>query len=323
MRLRLNRPGGAAVIIAALCQVFACTSKDGLGGGLPKSLMLSEVEISLNVGETFRLEAIVSPEDASDKTIRWSSTNPARVSVDDNGLVKGLSQGTAYVLAETVNALKASCLVTVGSSSASYRVSIFSGDSEAPETVYGYPGMQMQLSARTDDGEEHSFTWSSSDGSISVSNAGLVGFGLGAQAGAEGYAWYGQASVRAVTGDGVGAAVTAVTSISSQLRFGSYTSRIGQALTLTKGRSATVKLYWFDGENLAVLPQEAYELRSGDTSILTVSGSTLSSTGTIGSTAVNLEIAGQDLQLCTVNVQEESTGGASDVESFTEVTPEW
>ena len=54
------------------------------------------------------------PSSKSSPTKRMSSrAYKDRVTVDKNGVVTAVSQGTAYIVAQTCNDLKASCLVTV------------------------------------------------------------------------------------------------------------------------------------------------------------------------------------------------------------------
>ena len=103
----------AAVIGAALCLTPSCSSDEGAQEILPRSISLSEDEIVLEVGQTHLLTAAITPSTVSDKTVKWSSSNTAKVTVDENGTVTAVSKGTAYVVAETCNAIKSSCLVKV------------------------------------------------------------------------------------------------------------------------------------------------------------------------------------------------------------------
>jgi len=72
---------------------------------------LNKTDLTLNPGETFLLEATVSPSDATDKTVTWTSSDPSIVSVE-NGLVKAVSPGYATVTA-TAGGKSARCEVTV------------------------------------------------------------------------------------------------------------------------------------------------------------------------------------------------------------------
>ena len=58
-------------------------------------------ELTLNVGDAMKLNALITPEDALDKTLIWESSNPDIVSVDANGNIKALKEGTATIKVTT------------------------------------------------------------------------------------------------------------------------------------------------------------------------------------------------------------------------------
>ena len=65
-------------------------------------------------GEMVKLIATVLPEDASDKSVRWTSSNPDVCRVTDNGTVIAVGNGTATVIATTVDGdIPATCVVNV------------------------------------------------------------------------------------------------------------------------------------------------------------------------------------------------------------------
>ena len=102
----------AACAVILLC-ALSCASDEDVQEVLPRSISISPAELSVQVGDTSRVEVSLSPTTTTNKDIIWSSTDTTRVVVDGDGNVVALSQGTAYVVAKTVNALVASCLVTV------------------------------------------------------------------------------------------------------------------------------------------------------------------------------------------------------------------
>lgn len=55
----------------------------------------------LQAGSTHQLVANVAPANATDKTVTWSSSNSEVASVDENGLVSALSQGSVKITATT------------------------------------------------------------------------------------------------------------------------------------------------------------------------------------------------------------------------------
>ncbi|MDE5745149.1 MAG: leucine-rich repeat protein [Paramuribaculum sp.] len=64
-------------------------------------------------GESFSIIPTISPDNADDKTVTWSSSAPSVAGVDETGNVKAISKGTAVITATTSNGLTASCTVTV------------------------------------------------------------------------------------------------------------------------------------------------------------------------------------------------------------------
>ena len=78
-----------------------------------QSIMLSSTVLSLDVGAESIISAVILPTDATDKTIVWTSSDPA-VAVVSGGVIRGISAGTAEIKASTVDGLvSASCIVTV------------------------------------------------------------------------------------------------------------------------------------------------------------------------------------------------------------------
>ena len=75
---------------------------------------LDESGITLDVGGNQTLTATVTPEDATNKKVRWSSDNEAVATVSEDGVVTAVAGGTAVITATTHDGLfTASCTVTV------------------------------------------------------------------------------------------------------------------------------------------------------------------------------------------------------------------
>lgn len=66
------------------------------------SISLNPTNLTLLVGETALLEATILPEDATDKTVIWSSSNPDVITVNE-GRITAVSVGTAIIWARSGN----------------------------------------------------------------------------------------------------------------------------------------------------------------------------------------------------------------------------
>lgn len=64
-------------------------------------IKLSTNYINIKMGETSRISASVTPENASNKKVIWTSDNEKIATVDQNGLVKGISEGNANIIGTT------------------------------------------------------------------------------------------------------------------------------------------------------------------------------------------------------------------------------
>ena len=66
-----------------------------------KGIKFDISEWELSVGEAKQLIATVLPEDATNKDVTWTSSNPNIATVDENGNIKALSNGRAIIEAKT------------------------------------------------------------------------------------------------------------------------------------------------------------------------------------------------------------------------------
>ena len=87
---------------------------------LATSLTLNETVAEVTAGETLQLTVTVLPEDATDKSVAWGSSNEAVATVDATGLVTAVAAGTATITATTNDGsnLAASCEITVEATAA-------------------------------------------------------------------------------------------------------------------------------------------------------------------------------------------------------------
>ena len=77
-------------------------------------ISIDNVELNIEEGGTVQLVATVEPENATDKTVIWASSNETAATVDGNGIVAAVTEGVATITA-TANdgGFTASCVITV------------------------------------------------------------------------------------------------------------------------------------------------------------------------------------------------------------------
>ena len=64
-------------------------------------------------GKSVKLKATVTPSNATNKNVTWSSSNTKVATIDKNGNVKGLKKGQTKITAKTSNGKTATCTVKV------------------------------------------------------------------------------------------------------------------------------------------------------------------------------------------------------------------
>ena len=76
------------------------------------TVSLDKISLTLEVGESYTLVVTVSPNNATDKSITWSSTNSSVATVS-GGKVTAKSEGATTITATAHNGKSVSCIVTV------------------------------------------------------------------------------------------------------------------------------------------------------------------------------------------------------------------
>lgn len=78
------------------------------------SISLDYTTLRIEPNESKTIETTILPEDATNKNVTWYSDNIEIATVDNNGLVSGIKEGTTTVVATTVDGAKyAECIVNV------------------------------------------------------------------------------------------------------------------------------------------------------------------------------------------------------------------
>ncbi|RKD94052.1 Ig-like domain-containing protein [Marinifilum flexuosum] len=106
-------------IISALCLLCAFTfvaCDDDNEDAIVKvsSIEFEESALELEVGATKQLKVNVLPEDAFDKSVKWSSSNEEVATIDESGLLTAVEAGNATITATAVDSeISKTCEITV------------------------------------------------------------------------------------------------------------------------------------------------------------------------------------------------------------------
>lgn len=187
-----------------------------------KKIELSEVEATINTGNTMTLSVSISPEDATDKSVTWTSSNP-QVAVVDNGVVTGINTGTVQIIA-TANdgsGVSDTCVVTVVVPVSSITLSESFVDMKKGETI------TLAATINPNNATDKSLIWTSSDESIAkVDNGKVTALEIG------------NATITATANDGSGVSASCMVIVSPVLV--SSISLSESYISIEKGESTTI-----------------------------------------------------------------------------------
>lgn len=113
--------GTVVAVGGGVTEISVKTQDGGYEAKCTVTVQVSVTGISLNTNsiDIYRydvetLKATVYPNDATNKTVSWSSSAPSIVSVDSNGKITGVSGGSATITVKTADGgFTAQCYVTV------------------------------------------------------------------------------------------------------------------------------------------------------------------------------------------------------------------
>lgn len=141
------------------------------GGTAPKSIILSETNAELQVGEQLTLEATVRPSTAS-QNVKWQSSKAAVVSVSADGKLTAKKPGKALIRATATgnSKVRKSIPVTVVASTAPSKI-VVSPDSQSLEV-----GDKLTLTVDVSPADaSDKVTWTSTNTAVaSVSSGGVI-----------------------------------------------------------------------------------------------------------------------------------------------------
>lgn len=131
------------------------------------SINLDKTAVSLLTGESVTLTATVVPENATDKTVTWSSSNNSVATVN-NGKITAVSVGNATITAQ-IGCIKSECSVTVNP----IEVTSITLDCTSLTLEVGHTTL-LFATVLPDDATDKTITWLSSDNSVAIVSDGKV-----------------------------------------------------------------------------------------------------------------------------------------------------
>ena len=141
------------------------------GGGeiLATGITLDKITAELTEGETLKLTATVTPENATDKTVTWTSSDETVATVVD-GVVTALKAGKATITAKAGD-VSATCELTVNA-----KVIPATGITIDKTTAELTEGETLTLTATVspEDATDKTVTWTSSDETVATVANGVV-----------------------------------------------------------------------------------------------------------------------------------------------------
>ena len=172
MKTRLFKYAVLLVAAVLLSAHFWSCSKEDVPEPIPPAVAvtgvtLDKTSISLLVGDSETLTATVTPADAENQKLTWSSDKPAVATVDDNGKVTAVKAGEATVTVTTRDGGKtATCRVTV-----SDREIKVTEITLAALAIYVGESKSITATVKPDDATNKELTWTSSDETVATVDA--------------------------------------------------------------------------------------------------------------------------------------------------------
>ena len=128
---------------------------------------LDKTTLTLTEGETATLVATVAPDDATEKSVTWSTSNDKAATVDNNGKVTAVAAGSAVITVTTADGGKtATCEVTV--EAAVVAVTGVSLDKTTAEMLVGGDDLQLVATVAPADATNKEVEWSTSNSKIAT-----------------------------------------------------------------------------------------------------------------------------------------------------------
>lgn len=162
---------GAAVITASVGTVKAyCSVTVSDNSVKVESVTLDKSDAGIVIGETVKLSAVVLPVDATNKNIKWSSSNAKVATVSADGTVTGIAEGTTKIYATSAsNALcYGICNITVAKQKIAVTGIEISGNVFGEYEVNIGKALTLSPVIKPADATNKDVRWTSSDSNVAT-----------------------------------------------------------------------------------------------------------------------------------------------------------
>ena len=155
----------------ATCNVIVKSTADSVA---VTSIKLNKIIMTINEGKSEKLNAIIKPDNATNKVVTWVSSNNNCATVDQYGNVKGIKEGYSIITVTTSDGVYTSyCLVIVKKPESAK----IAGIKLNKKVLYLSTRKSEKLIAMIVPGnlkQKFTITWSSSDETIAIVKNGIV-----------------------------------------------------------------------------------------------------------------------------------------------------
>ena len=134
------------------------------------SIKINYTSLTMTAGTSFTLKATISPSNATNKNVTWSSGNTTVAGMASGGVVKAKKAGTATITAKTTNGKKATCKITVKAAPAPTGVKL----SASTLTMTAGTKYTLKATVSPSNAANKTVTWSSSNTTVAGMAAGGV-----------------------------------------------------------------------------------------------------------------------------------------------------
>lgn len=144
----------------------SCSKDDDVAAS---GISLDKSTLSITKGETAKLTAVVTPDNATDKTVKWQSSNASVAMVDQDGIVTAIGRGSTVITAFSADGkCFANCIVNVLINAESITLS------ETDVTMEKGESKILTATIYPEDAINSKLTWSTSNPNIITVENGII-----------------------------------------------------------------------------------------------------------------------------------------------------